>query len=161
MCEPTLSSAVNNMDLINHCYLGHSSSPPTPSLPPPFTLDSCYHTTLCAFLSEATNMSNHFVKIILSQGHLSPPSSCYDYTLGPYPLPDLVVIGDKSGPFTVTSSNYTVINPGSFLGGSFELKVHLKQSEMPKLWTELANLHLKFMYNEMLTFSIAIFTCGL
>jgi DNA polymerase epsilon subunit 2 len=87
------------------------------------------------FPSEGTDMANHFVKTILSQSHLSPLPlhSCpvywmYDHTLRLYPLPDVVVIGDKCNPFTVTSTDCTVINPGSFPRNGFEFKVYIPKT---------------------------------
>ena len=84
------------------------------------------------FPSEGTNMADHFAKTIISQSHLCPLPLhsrpiywMYDYTLRLYPLPDLVVIGDKCNPYTVSSSDCTVINPGSFPRSGFEFKVYI------------------------------------
>lgn len=84
------------------------------------------------FPSEGTDMANHFTKTILSQGHLCPLPLhsqpiywSYDHTLRLYPLPDLVVIGDKCNPYTVTCNDCTVINPGSFPKSGFEFKVYI------------------------------------
>ncbi|KAF7251478.1 DNA polymerase epsilon subunit 2 [Varanus komodoensis] len=61
------------------------------------------------FPCSGLDIPNHFVKTILSQGHLTPlPLSvspvywAYDYTLRTYPLPDLIVFADKYDPFTQT-----------------------------------------------------------
>lgn len=84
------------------------------------------------FPSESTDLSNHFTKTILSQAHLSPlPLHArpiywsHDHALRLYPLPDLVVIGDKCDPFTVTSSECTVTNVGSFMQSGYEFKVYV------------------------------------
>lgn len=88
------------------------------------------------FPSEGTDMSNHFTKTILSQGHLCPLPLhsrpiywMYDHSLRLYPLPDLVVIGDKCNPFTVTSgAGCTVTNTGSFTKNGFEFKAYVPHS---------------------------------
>ena len=89
------------------------------------------------FPSEATDMPNHFVKTILCQGHLCPlPLHArpvywmHDHSLWLYPLPDLVVVGDKCDPFTVTANECTVTNPGSFLRSGFEFKVYVPASKL-------------------------------
>uniref|UniRef100_A0A8C8ADS6 DNA polymerase epsilon subunit n=1 Tax=Otus sunia TaxID=257818 RepID=A0A8C8ADS6_9STRI len=80
----------------------------------------------------ASNMDipNHFVKTILSQGHLtplplyvSPVYWAYDYALRVYPVPDMLVIADKYDPFTVTNADCLCINPGSFPRSGFSFKV--------------------------------------
>nr|XP_030131166.3 DNA polymerase epsilon subunit 2 isoform X2 [Taeniopygia guttata] len=70
------------------------------------------------FPNSTMDIPNHFVKTILSQGHLSPLPLyvspvfwAYDYSLRVYPLPDLLVTADKHDPFTVTSSDCLCINP--------------------------------------------------
>lgn len=84
------------------------------------------------FPSEETDMANHFAKTILSQGHLCPLPLhsrpvywMYDHALRLYPLPDLIVIGDKCNPYTVSCNDCTVINPGSFPRSGFEFKVYV------------------------------------
>lgn len=61
-------------------------------------------------------------KTIISQGHLSPFSLnaltthwAFDYTLRLYPLPDLVIIGDKSECYSGVYKGCTVVNPVSAL----------------------------------------------
>ena len=88
------------------------------------------------FPSGTTDMPTQFVKTILSQAHLCPlplharPTYwTYDHTLWLYPIPDLVVIGDKCDPYTVPSSGCTVINPGSFLNTGFEFKVYIPSTK--------------------------------
>ncbi|NXY56640.1 DPOE2 polymerase, partial [Callaeas wilsoni] len=82
------------------------------------------------FPSSNMDIPNHFVKTILSQGHLtplplyvSPVFWAYDYSLRVYPVPDVLVIADKHDPFTVTSSDCLCINPGSFPRSGFSFKV--------------------------------------
>uniref|UniRef100_A0A8C9L1F1 DNA polymerase II subunit 2 n=1 Tax=Serinus canaria TaxID=9135 RepID=A0A8C9L1F1_SERCA len=82
------------------------------------------------FPSSTMDIPNHFVKTILSQGHLSPLPLyvspvfwAFDYSLRVYPLPDLLVTADKHDPFTVTSSDCLCINPGSFPRSGFCFKV--------------------------------------
>lgn len=84
------------------------------------------------FPSESADLPNHFTKTILSQAHLCPlPLHArpiywsHDHALRLYPLPDLVVIGDKSDPFTVSSTECTVTNVGSFTQSGFEFKVYV------------------------------------
>ncbi|XP_039554003.1 DNA polymerase epsilon subunit 2 isoform X1 [Passer montanus] len=82
------------------------------------------------FPSSTMDIPNHFVKTILSQGHLSPLPLyvspvfwAYDYSLRVYPLPDLLVTADKHDPFSVTSCDCLCINPGSFPRSGFCFKV--------------------------------------
>ena len=84
------------------------------------------------FPSESADLPNHFTKTLLSQAHLCPlPLHArpvywsHDHSLRLYPIPDLVVIGDKSDPFTVTSTGCTLTNVGSFAQSGFEFKVYV------------------------------------
>ncbi|XP_023608832.1 DNA polymerase epsilon subunit 2 isoform X8 [Myotis lucifugus] len=86
---------------------------------------NCVH-----FPSSNLDIPNHFVKTILSQGHLTPLPLyvcpvywAYDYALRVYPLPDLLVIADKYDPFTLTNTECLCINPGSFPRSGFSFKV--------------------------------------
>ncbi|KAM9294304.1 DNA polymerase epsilon subunit 2 [Gastrophryne carolinensis] len=88
------------------------------------------------FPSGNLDIPNHFVKTILSQGHLtplplfvSPVYWAYDYALRLYPLPDLVVIADKYDPFTITNTECLAINPGSFPRSGFSFKVYYPSSK--------------------------------
>lgn len=81
--------------------------------------------------SASHTLSSHFAKTLLSQSHLSPlPLHArpvywgYDHALWLYPLPDLVVVGDKCDPFTETLQGCTVTNVGSFVKNGFEFKVY-------------------------------------
>ena len=63
----------------------------------------------CVYFPESGDIPSHFGRTILSQGHLAPlplhiiPTYWdHDRALWLYPVPDLVVIGDKFDPFTTT-----------------------------------------------------------
>ncbi|XP_054386611.2 DNA polymerase epsilon subunit 2 isoform X1 [Pongo abelii] len=82
------------------------------------------------FPSSNLAIPNHFVKTILSQGHLTPLPLyvcpvywAYDYALRVYPVPDLLVIADKYDPFIMTNTECLCINPGSFPRSGFSFKV--------------------------------------
>ncbi|NXW48545.1 DPOE2 polymerase, partial [Nyctiprogne leucopyga] len=82
------------------------------------------------FPTSNMDIPNHFVKTILSQGHLtplplyvSPVYWAYDYSLRVYPLPDMLVVADKYDPFTATNTDCLCINPGSFPRSGFSFKV--------------------------------------
>ncbi|XP_038162980.1 DNA polymerase epsilon subunit 2 isoform X1 [Cyprinodon tularosa] len=77
------------------------------------------------------DIPNHFVKTILSQGHLtplplyvSPVFWAYDYALRVYPVPDVIVFADKYDPFTISSTDCLCVNPGSFPRSGFTFKVY-------------------------------------
>lgn len=87
------------------------------------------------FPSGSNDLPSHFVKTILSQAHLCPLPLhvrpvywMYDHSLWLYPLPDLVVLGDKSDPFTEQCNGCTVTNTGSFLKSKYEFKVYIPSS---------------------------------
>ncbi|CAH0550328.1 unnamed protein product [Brassicogethes aeneus] len=68
---------------------------------------------------------------IVSQGHLSPLALNaltvhwdFDYCLRLFPLPDLVVIGDKAEMFQGTHFKCTVANPGPFCDSGFQFKAY-------------------------------------
>ncbi|XP_040598944.1 DNA polymerase epsilon subunit 2 isoform X3 [Mesocricetus auratus] len=88
------------------------------------------------FPSSNLDIPTHFVKTVLSQGHLTPLPLyvcpvhwTYDYTLRVYPVPDLLVIADKYDPFTVTNTDCLCINPGSFPRSGFAFKVFYPSSK--------------------------------
>lgn len=65
-------------------------------------------------------------RTIVSQGHLSPVSLNaltvhwdFDYCLSLYPLPDLVLVGDKSAAYNDHYKDCIVTNPGQFCNGDF------------------------------------------
>ncbi|KAK2843141.1 hypothetical protein Q7C36_011356 [Tachysurus vachellii] len=81
--------------------------------------------------SQNLDIPNHFVKTILSQGHLtplplfvSPVYWAYDYALRVYPVPDVVIFADKYDPFNISNSDCLCINPGSFPKSEFSFKVY-------------------------------------
>uniref|UniRef100_A0A673CAM6 DNA polymerase epsilon subunit n=1 Tax=Sphaeramia orbicularis TaxID=375764 RepID=A0A673CAM6_9TELE len=85
--------------------------------------------------SSNLDIPNHFVKTILSQGHLtplplyvSPVFWAYDYALRVYPVPDVIIFADKYDPFSITNTNCLCINPGSFLRSGFTFKVYYPSS---------------------------------
>ncbi|XP_033106348.1 DNA polymerase epsilon subunit 2-like [Anneissia japonica] len=86
----------------------------------------------CVRFPEAgSDIPSHFVKTVISQSHLSPLPLhvspiywSYDSALRLYPLPDLVMFGDKCDPFTITNTNCLCINAGSFSNGGYCFKVY-------------------------------------
>ncbi|MCI4382889.1 hypothetical protein PGIGA_G00019850 [Pangasianodon gigas] len=81
--------------------------------------------------STNLDIPNHFVKTILSQGHLtplplyvSPVYWAYDYALRVYPVPDVIIFADKYDPFSISNSDCLCINPGSFPRSGFSFKVY-------------------------------------
>uniref|UniRef100_A0A671V478 DNA polymerase epsilon subunit n=1 Tax=Sparus aurata TaxID=8175 RepID=A0A671V478_SPAAU len=77
------------------------------------------------------DIPNHFVKTILSQGHLtplplyvSPIFWAYDYSMRVYPIPDVIVFADKYDPFSITNTDCLCVNPGSFPKSGFTFKVY-------------------------------------
>ncbi|XP_018579685.1 DNA polymerase epsilon subunit 2 [Anoplophora glabripennis] len=69
------------------------------------------------------------VRTVINQGHLSPLSLNsltvhwdFDYCLRLYPLPDLIVIGDKSEAYQGKHKGCHVVNPGSFCESGFQFK---------------------------------------
>ncbi|KAK7790122.1 hypothetical protein R5R35_006489 [Gryllus longicercus] len=80
----------------------------------------------------AGNIHDHFGKTIVCQAHLAPLplNVCpmywsYDTALRLFPLPDLVVTGDKFAPFTTQFMECQIINPGSFARCDFSFKVYV------------------------------------
>uniref|UniRef100_A0A673JN69 DNA polymerase epsilon subunit n=1 Tax=Sinocyclocheilus rhinocerous TaxID=307959 RepID=A0A673JN69_9TELE len=81
--------------------------------------------------SSNLDIPSHFVKTILSQGHVTPLPLyvCpvhwpYDYALRVYPVPDVIVFADKYDPFNVCNTDCLCINPGSFPRSGFSFKVY-------------------------------------
>uniref|UniRef100_A0AAQ4RE53 DNA polymerase epsilon subunit 2 n=1 Tax=Gasterosteus aculeatus aculeatus TaxID=481459 RepID=A0AAQ4RE53_GASAC len=77
------------------------------------------------------DIPNHFVKTILSQGHLtplplyvSPVFWAYDYSLRVYPVPDVIIFADKYDPFSIKNTDCLCVNPGSFPKSGFTFKVY-------------------------------------
>uniref|UniRef100_A0A8C9VIE7 DNA polymerase epsilon subunit n=1 Tax=Scleropages formosus TaxID=113540 RepID=A0A8C9VIE7_SCLFO len=76
------------------------------------------------------DIPNHFVKTILSQGHLtplplyvSPVFWAFDYALRVYPVPDMIVFADKYDPFNISNTGCLSINPVSFRSPVASVKV--------------------------------------
>ncbi|XP_049825569.1 DNA polymerase epsilon subunit 2 [Aethina tumida] len=68
---------------------------------------------------------------IISQGHLCPIALNaltvhwdFDYCMRLYPLPDLVVIGDKAEMYEGTNTKCTIVNPGPFCDSGFQFKAY-------------------------------------
>uniref|UniRef100_A0A672HCA2 DNA polymerase epsilon subunit n=1 Tax=Salarias fasciatus TaxID=181472 RepID=A0A672HCA2_SALFA len=66
--------------------------------------------------NNSLDIPNHFVKTILSQGHLSPLPLyvspvfwAYDFSLRVYPIPDVVVFADKYDPFNITNAGFFTV----------------------------------------------------
>ncbi|KAH1001037.1 hypothetical protein HUJ04_013299 [Dendroctonus ponderosae] len=76
-------------------------------------------------------ISKAVTRTIIGQGHLCPVSLNalnvhwdFDYCMSLYPLPDLVVIGDKSEAYKDHYKNCIVMNPGQFCTGEFGFKMY-------------------------------------
>lgn len=90
------------------------------------------------FPEDGSDTNSHFSRTILSQGHLAPLplANCpvhwdYDRSLWLYPLPDLVVIGDKLDHFTNEPINgCSVVNPGSFGKNDFSFKTYVPKLKL-------------------------------
>ncbi|XP_039597851.1 DNA polymerase epsilon subunit 2 [Polypterus senegalus] len=87
------------------------------------------------FPSSSFDIPNHFIKTILSQGHLtplplyvSPAYWAYDYALRVYPVPDVIVFADKYDPFNIVNTDCLCVNPGSFPRSGFTFKVYYPSS---------------------------------
>ena len=90
----------------------------------------------CIYFPESGDISNHFTKTLISQGHLAPLPlhTCpvywdFDRSMYLYPLPDLVVIADKFDPFQQQMMQCNVINPGSFGKNDFAFKTYFPKSK--------------------------------
>lgn len=89
----------------------------------------------CIYFPESGDIPRHFTKTLISQGHLTPLplQTCpiywdYDRSMYLYPLPDLLVIGDKFDPFTTEEMKCQVINPGSFGKNDFSFKTYVMKT---------------------------------
>ncbi|XP_022081483.1 DNA polymerase epsilon subunit 2-like isoform X2 [Acanthaster planci] len=88
------------------------------------------------FPDNSAEIPNHFVKTVVCQSHLcplplhaSPIYWSYDNAMRLYPLPDLVVFGDKYDPFTISNANCKCTNTGSFSKSGFGFKVYYPQTK--------------------------------
>ncbi|KAF5305724.1 hypothetical protein FQR65_LT07620 [Abscondita terminalis] len=73
---------------------------------------------------EKEDRTNYVIRTIISQGHLSPFSLNastvhwdFDYTLRLFPLPNLIVLGDKTESYQGEYKGCQIINPGPFCDG--------------------------------------------
>eukprot|EP00094_Tigriopus_californicus_P009484 TCALIF_09146-PA protein Name:"Similar to POLE2 DNA polymerase epsilon subunit 2 (Homo sapiens)" AED:0.02 eAED:0.02 QI:0/0/0/0.75/1/1/4/0/457 len=89
----------------------------------------------CIYFPESGDIPSHFGKTLVSQGHLTPLPNhiCpiywdYDRSMYLYPLPDLVVVGDKFDPFAAEQLGCRIVNPGSFAKNEFSFKTYLPHS---------------------------------
>jgi DNA polymerase epsilon subunit 2 len=80
---------------------------------------------------EDGSIAEHFVSTIVAQGHLCPLPLhiCpvywpFDHALYVDPLPNLVIIGDKSNSFNITRSGCTFTNPGPFVKTNFSFQTY-------------------------------------
>ncbi|XP_046460207.1 DNA polymerase epsilon subunit 2-like [Daphnia pulex] len=78
------------------------------------------------------DIPQQFAKTLTSQGHLCPlPGEIcpvywpYDHALYLYPLPDVVVVGDRLGGFTAQNMDCVIFNPGPFSRNNFNFKVYI------------------------------------
>uniref|UniRef100_A0A7N8WSE5 DNA polymerase II subunit 2 n=1 Tax=Mastacembelus armatus TaxID=205130 RepID=A0A7N8WSE5_9TELE len=97
------------------------------------------------------DIPNHFVKTILSQGHLtplplyvSPVFWAYDYSLRVYPVPDVIVFADKYDPFSINNADCLCINPGSFPRSGFTFKVYYPSNRTVEDRWEIFSLNICF-----------------
>ena len=90
----------------------------------------------CIYFPETGDIPSHFGRTLVSQGHLAPLPQhicpCYwdyDRSLYIYPVPDLVVIGDKFDPFTTEPiQDCKILNPGSFAKNAFSFKTYVPKT---------------------------------
>eukprot|EP00095_Tigriopus_kingsejongensis_P007588 maker-scaffold417_size177606-snap-gene-0.41 protein:Tk07588 transcript:maker-scaffold417_size177606-snap-gene-0.41-mRNA-1 annotation:"hypothetical protein LOTGIDRAFT_218232" len=89
----------------------------------------------CIYFPESGDIPTHFAKTLVSQGHLAPLPIhiCpiywdYDRSMYLYPLPDLVVVGDKFDPFLAEQFQCQIMNPGSFAKTEFSFKTYVPKT---------------------------------
>jgi len=87
------------------------------------------------YFPQTDDIPQQFAKTLTSQGHLCPlpGEMCpvywpYDHALYLYPLPDVVIVGDRFGGFTAEHMECTVFNPGPFARNNFNFKVFIPSS---------------------------------
>lgn len=80
---------------------------------------------------DKDHIQDCITRTIISQGTLSPlPLNAqpvhwdFDDTLRLYPVPNLVILGDKSEGYQATYKGCQVANPGSFCDGNFQFKCY-------------------------------------
>ncbi|XP_063918780.1 DNA polymerase epsilon subunit 2-like [Zophobas morio] len=81
-------------------------------------------------------LADNLTRTIISQGHLAPlPLNAltvhwdFDHALSLYPLPDLVVIGDKAESYQGKYKGCQLMNPGSFCESGFQFKAYTPFSD--------------------------------
>ncbi len=89
----------------------------------------------CVYFPEQGDIPSHFARTLACQAHLAPLPLhiCpvywdHDRAMHLYPLPDLVVSGDKFDPFTAEESDCRVINPGCFGKNDFSFKTYVPKT---------------------------------
>ncbi|XP_060531569.1 DNA polymerase epsilon subunit 2 [Cylas formicarius] len=82
-------------------------------------------------------IGNNLAKTLISQGHLSPMALNaltvhwdFDYCLSVYPLPDLIVVGDRSESYQGIYKNCIVVNPGQFCADEFPFKMYYPNNDL-------------------------------
>lgn len=90
----------------------------------------------CVYFPEDGEVTVHFAKTLITQGHLAPlpPHICptywdFDRSMFLYPLPDLVVTGDRFEPFVVSELGCKVVNPGSFGKNDFTFMTYVPKTK--------------------------------
>lgn len=80
---------------------------------------------------EQLEISAHVVKTLLDQAHLCPlplqTSPVYwefDHAMRLYPMPDVLVLGDKFDAYNLTYEGCTAFNPGAFSTADFGFMVY-------------------------------------
>eukprot|EP00096_Caligus_rogercresseyi_P012735 TRINITY_DN5434_c1_g1_i1.p1 TRINITY_DN5434_c1_g1~~TRINITY_DN5434_c1_g1_i1.p1 ORF type:complete len:343 (-),score=85.88 TRINITY_DN5434_c1_g1_i1:81-1109(-) len=91
----------------------------------------------CIYFPESGDIPTHFSKTIISQSHLAPLALhiCpvyweHDASMSLYPIPDLIVIGDKFDPFTASQLDTQIANPGSFGKNEFSFKTYVPKTRL-------------------------------
>ncbi|GJQ78353.1 Pole2 [Trypoxylus dichotomus] len=85
---------------------------------------------------QKEEIGESLTRTIVSQGHLSPLSLNaltvhwnFDYTLRLYPLPHLIVVGDKAESYQGSYKGCQLVNPGSFCDSGFQFKCYIPYSD--------------------------------
>ncbi|KAL1487999.1 hypothetical protein ABEB36_015378 [Hypothenemus hampei] len=83
------------------------------------------------------DIPKYITKTIIGQGHLCPLSLNdinvhweLDYCMSLYPLPDLIVIGDKCAAYKDNYKGCIVVNPGQFCTGDFGFKMYFPNNNI-------------------------------
>lgn len=80
---------------------------------------------------------DHFARTIVCQAHIAPLPLVvcpvywsFDNAMKLFPLPDLVVVGDKFAPFSTQFMDCQVINPSAFAKSEFSFKVYIPAQQV-------------------------------